>query len=69
MPTPRAHTKTQKLYAVLSDGQWHTPRELARHVGHTFGGAVFKLRQAGHIVHARPHPSKLYQWQYRIKSD
>lgn len=55
-------TKAEKLYAILSDGRWHSTLELVRRVGHTFGGAKFKLVTFGYIIQkerqAGQHPRR-----------
>lgn len=60
-------TKAEKLYHVLSDGHWHSTKELVRRVGHTFHVAKFKLILFGHMIERRPHQTKLWQHQYRMK--
>lgn len=62
----QSKTKTQAAYHLLMDGKWHDTRELVRHVGHAFGTANFRLRQAGYIISSRPHPTKTLEWQYRL---
>jgi len=59
-------TKVEKLHAVLSDGKWHSTRELARRIGHTFGGAKYRLAQFGYRIEREPHPKKRWQWRYRL---
>lgn len=59
-------TKTEKLLTVLSDGRWHTTRELVRRVGHTFAIAKFKLIACGYAIERRRHPAKRFQHQYRM---
>jgi len=59
-------TKIEKLYNVLKDGNWHSTKELARKVGHTFGVAKFKLQSFGYRVQVDPHPSKRWQFRYRL---
>jgi len=68
MSSSSLETKTQRLFLVLSDGNWHTTRELARRVGHTFACAKFKLVNAGYQIEKRPHPVSAYQWQYRLSA-
>ncbi len=59
-------TRVDLLMAVLSDGAWHSTKELARRVGHTFGGAKFTLSRTGIHVDRRPIRTRRWQWQYRI---
>ena len=59
-------TKVEKLYAVLSDGQWHSTKELARRVGHTFHVAKFKLVHYGNQIEKEKHPTKKWQYRYRL---
>ena len=59
-------TKVAKLHRILSDQKWHSTQELVRRVGHTFGGAKFKLVNCGHVIEKRKHPSKKHQWQYQL---
>jgi hypothetical protein len=59
-------TQLEKLYGILSDGDWHSTRELARRVGHCFGRAKFQLVAYGHTIELRPHPTKRWQRQYRM---
>lgn len=63
---PDHTTKSERLLEVLRDGEWHSTKELVRRVGHTFGGAVFKLRRFRHEVERQRHPSQRYQHQYRL---
>jgi hypothetical protein len=59
-------TKVEKLLTVLGDGETHTTRELVRRVGHTFGTAVFRLRQDGHHIVTSPHPTRRWQSNYQL---
>lgn len=59
-------TKRELLESILRDGGWHSTRELARRVGHTFGMAVFNLRRDNQHVERRRHPSAAFQHQYRL---
>lgn len=59
-------TKAEKLLTVLRDGEPHATKELVRRVGHTFGGAVFKLRRNGYDIARQGHPSKRYQHEYQL---
>lgn len=61
-------TKVEKLLSVLSDGNWHSTKELVRRVGHSFAGAKFKLVFYGYAVDKRIHPTKARQYQYRLVS-
>ena len=64
--TPSRLTKAEKLLAILDDHRWHSTKELARRVGHTFGGAKFKLVLYGYVIEKERHPSKVHQYQYRL---
>lgn len=60
-------TKVELLLAALKDGRWHSTDELAhRRVGHTFANAKFKLAAYGYDIEKRRHPTKAFQWQYRL---
>jgi hypothetical protein len=59
-------TKIEKLLHVLSDGKWHSTRELVRRVGHTFSVAKFKLVQYGYPVQRQKHHNRKYQHLYRL---
>jgi len=61
-------TKTEKLLNVLSDGRWHSTRELVRRVGHSFAVAKFKLIGYGYPVERRRHQYKRFQHQYRMRT-
>jgi len=63
---PGTLTKVEKLLAVLSDGQWHSTRELARRVGHSFAVAKFRLVGFGYPVERRRHAMRRHQHQYRL---
>jgi len=65
--SPRS-TRADRFLTVLSDHQWHTTSELVRRVGHTFGGAKFGLIHQGHVIERRPHPTRRYQHQYRLRA-
>lgn len=58
-------TRAALLERILSDGEWHSTRELVRRVGHTFAGAKFTLVGYGHAIDKRKHPSRSRQYQYR----
>lgn len=62
----KRRTKRELLATILSDGRYHSTRELVRRVGHTFGGAVFQLRKRHHEVERRSHPTCQHQHQYRL---
>jgi len=66
-PTTTHKTKAEQLLNVLSDGKWHSTKELVRLVGHTFAGAKFHLIDCGYQIERRPHPRRRWQWQYRLK--
>ncbi len=66
-PFPLGHqSKTDKLVALLLDGQWHSTKELARKVSHAFAGSIWKLRHTGHNIERQRHPKKRYEHQYRL---
>ena len=65
---PTKPTKKEKLLEVLSDGRWHSTKELVRRVGHTFAVAKFVLTFYGYNIEKRRHPNRPYQWQYRLAS-
>lgn len=60
-------SKVEKLHAVLSDGHWHTTKELVRRVGHSFSCAKFRLVQYGHRIEKRRHATRKWQWEYRLR--
>lgn len=66
MRTLHKPTKAERYYQLLSDGLWHSTKELARNVGHTFASAKRQLEHAGYQIRKRRHPSRRYQWQYRL---
>ena len=59
-------TKAEKMLNLLSDGQWHTTKELVRRVGHTFAVAKFNLTNWGYFIEKQSHPKKRFQNQYRL---
>lgn len=59
-------TKAEKLHRLFNDGRWHATKELARRVGHTFAVAKFKLVGYGHVIEREKHPTKRYQYRYRL---
>ena len=60
-------TKVDTLYRVLSDGAWHSTRELARVVGHTFTVAKFRLvHEFDHTIERRRHGTRLKEFEYRL---
>jgi len=61
-------TKAEKLLDILRDHDWHSTAELARLVGHRFGGVVYQLRQGGHTVERQRHQTKKFQHQYRLSN-
>ena len=60
-------TKIEKLLIVLSDGKWHSTKELVRRVGHSFAVAKFKAMHYGYFIEKRRHPFRTWQWQYRLE--
>ena len=62
-------TKADKLLAILRDRAAHSTKELVRRVGHTFGGAVFKLRRQGRVIERISHPAKAHEHQYQLRDD
>jgi hypothetical protein len=66
--TRRRLTKAEKLRQVLLDHQWHSTKELARRVGHTFAVAKRRLGLSPyfHTIELRRHQSKRYQYEYRL---
>ena len=54
----RGETKVDKLITVLSDGKWHSTKELVRRVGPAFGGARYWLAKTGINVQRRAHKKK-----------
>ena len=65
----RGETKVDKLITVLSDGKWHSTKELVRRVGPAFGGARYWLAKTGINVQRRAHKKKRWQHEYRIDLD
>lgn len=63
---PGRKTKIERLLHVLSDGKWHSTKELVFRVGHTFSVAKFKLVQYGYPVQRQKHDKKKYQHLYRL---
>ena len=69
MPRFRNHrTNVDRLLSILTDGRWHTTRELARRVSHSFGSAKFEINNSDRdvTIECEPHPSKRRQWRYRL---
>ena len=63
---PKRTTNVERLRLLLSDGQWHTTRELARRIGHRFGVAVFHLRRMHRQVVCQLQPHSDRQYRYRL---
>lgn len=63
--TPR-HTKIERLRLILSDGQWHSARELARRLGHAFGVAIYHLRHKGRQIVCQLVPGTSRHYRYRL---
>lgn len=59
-------TKSEKLLRILADGKPHSTKELSRRVSHAFAGSIFKLRRAGYLIEKQHHPTRDYQWEYRL---
>lgn len=64
--TNARETKIERLHRILKDGRWHSTKELARRVGHTFAVAKFYLVGYGHVIERQKHPTKRYQHRYRL---
>lgn len=67
--TTKSHepTNLEKAYRLLGDGQWHSTKELARRVGHSFAGTLYVIRHRDHNhIESRRHPRRPTQWQYRL---
>jgi hypothetical protein len=65
-PRNRRTSKVDRLRLILSDGQFHTTRELVRRIGHTFGVAIFKLRRMHRQVICQLQPGTGRQYRYRL---
>ncbi len=65
-PRTESPTRSERLLAALADRKWHATKELARRVGHSFGGAVFRLRAGGFGIRCEKHPAKRHQYRYRL---
>lgn len=59
-------TKADKLLQILADGRWHSTRELAYRVGHTFAVAKYQLVSQHYCIERQHHPRRRYQYQYRL---
>jgi len=59
-------TKAERLLNLLRDGRWHNTKQLARRVGHAFAVAKFKLVGYGYVIECEKHPTKLYEYRYRL---
>ena len=57
-------TKVTILLAILSDGRWHSTKELSHRVGHTFAVATHLLRKSGHSIKTERHPGRRHQYRY-----
>ena len=60
-------TKTEKLFALLKDYDWHATRELVRRVGHCFTMSKLRLVRLGYRIAKQHHPTKRYQYLYRLE--
>lgn len=65
-PVHGDHSQLSKLLDLLSDGEWHSTKELARRVGHCFAVAKFKLIGYGYEIERERHPAKRSQHRYRL---
>ena len=43
----------QALLTLLSDGRWHTMRQMQEAGGYRYGGRLHELRKAGHKIDTR----------------
>ena len=64
-----APTKSEQMFQILSDGDWHSTSELSRRVSHAFAGSIFKLRRLGYTIEKRHHPTREYHYQYRLTEE
>ena len=64
--TTGRRTNPEKLLDLLEDGHWHSTRELARRVSHSFAVAKFQLTRSGYVIKRERHPTAKYQHQYRL---
>jgi hypothetical protein len=58
-----------QVVLILSDGHWHSARELAIKVGHRFGGRIFELERAGVAIERERDPETpagKNWWRYRF---
>ena len=63
---PAKPTQAEQLLAVLSDGRWHTTKELVRRVGKTFAVTKSQLVAHGWPIERRSHSTKKHQHLYRL---
>ena len=65
--TYKESTRAARLFAVLSDGEWHSSTELVRRVGHTFVQAKARLKYLGNVIEKRHVEGTLHSaWHYRL---
>jgi hypothetical protein len=65
------NTQTEKLRAILEDGEWHYGPELAKTAGWRFGGAVERIRKAldkkpAWFIENEPCDEARVVWRYRF---
>jgi hypothetical protein len=67
-----ALTKEQRLLTLLSDGRWHSGRELALRVSHRFGGYLHTLKEKGVVwekMRDTTAPAGEVWYNYRLVDD
>lgn len=65
----KRETHEERLVELMSDGYWHSARELALKVSHRFGGYLFTMKQHGYRWEKRLDPERpvgQQWWQYRL---
>lgn len=58
-----------RILDLLSDGDWHTGRELALVVSHRFSSYIGRLRERGVKIEGRLEPERpagQQWWEYRL---
>ncbi|MGQ9873548.1 hypothetical protein [Leptodesmis sp.] len=57
-------TTLEKLMQVLSDGNWHSTKELVQEVGHRFPATIYRAKQKGDRI--EKHRVDRNQFEYRL---
>lgn len=58
----------ERLLRLMSDGQWHSAKELSEKIGHRFGSPIHILRKQGYHIETRRLKGQEYEYRLLLDS-